>query len=702
MNEEEQYVVELFKKSFGNCEDELLALYGLGHQTEIILNMFPKHHIIGLLDGFQTHGNLYGSNIISLKDAEELGVCKIVVVARTNSAKIIARRIKDFCQEKNIEVFDLHGRDLLEQSGYREKNNPYFKLDIDHVKQLILSNEAISFDIFDTLLMRKVFEPMDVFTLLEREVKIENLAIWRIQAERELNCRGVPSLEDIYKHMASLHPELDIFDLQQRELRIEKRVLCVRRDIVSLLNFAVQSKKIVSLISDMYLSASQINCILDELGIKGYQNLFVSSMYGTTKLDKLFDIYKSEVPATSYLHIGDDIDGDIEAAKRHGINTLQILKARDMLDISSYCWLADLPKNLSERCILGLVLSKIFNNPFSLYGSDGRPILVKGNEIGYLMMGPLLTSFVCWLLYRAIEHVDCLLLAARDGYLIEKICNIASKYVSNKRLPAIQYFLTSRMAAIAASIVTEQDLYYAARIPFAGTLQELMKVRFFLLSKEIEEPLEGENVEDYVSRHKDKIFVRSAELRKMYRNYVNALGLDPKARLGFFDLVSSGTCHMCTEIILDKSILGFYLIFIEEEYSKKKQLQVESFIERGILYRLKSYLSTNYEPIEGAIVPNKGTFKSFDETGEPEYLDDHRSAEELRYVCEIQEGILEFCSDYYHLTQSIVPEIRGDFADLLYSLLRDKYTKVIDSTFSRFRFKDDFCNREFILEDMFE
>ena len=702
MNEEERYVVELFENSFGNCEDEVLALYGLGHQTEIILKMFPNHNIIGILDGFKTYGDLYGSNIISIKDAEKLGVRKIIVVARANSAKIIARRIRDFCKEKKIEVYDLYGRDLLKRSEYREKNNPYFDLNINYVKRLILQSDAISFDIFDTVIMRKVFEPVDVFSLLEKETKIANLAKWRIQAERELNRRGVPTLENIYSHMACLHPELDISYLQQRELEIEKKVLCARSDAVLLLKFAVQSGKHVSLISDMYLSKKQINSILDELGINGYQDLFVSSMYGTTKLQNLYDIYKSKVPATSYLHIGDDFDGDIEAAKRHGIKTVQLLNARDMLDISSYHWLAEYPQNLSERCMLGLLLSNIFNSPFSLCESDGRPSLLKGRELGYIMMGPLLTSFTCWLLSSAAGRVDCLLLAARDGYLIEKMCKIAGKYVLNNEVPSIRYFLTSRMAAIAASIVTEQDLYYAARIPFAGKMQELMKVRFFLSEEEIKEPLVGENIIEYVKRHKDVIFARSAELRKKYRTYVNALGLDNKTRLGFFDLVSSGTCQMCTETILNKSTLGFYLIFIEEEYSKKKQLQVHNFIERGNLYRLKSYLSTNYEPIEGAVVPDKGTFKMFDEKGDPKYLTDHRSVEELGYVHEVQKGVLEFCSDYYHLTRSVEPEVRSDFADMLYSLLRDKYTRVVDSTFSHFKFKDDFCNREFLLEDMFD
>lgn len=702
MNAEEEYVINIFRQSFTNCQSELLALYGLGHQTEVILNSFPDFNIAGILDGYRTTGELYGVKIRSLEEIEELGVRKIIVIARANSAKIIARRIGEFCRKNNIKVLDLHGKNLLKTTDYSGKNEPYFQLNIEYMRNLILSCEAISFDIFDTLFMRKVWQPSDVFSLLEKESGIKNFAQWRIQAEQELNRRCVPSLADIYQFMSSVHPELDISDLFQRELDLENRVLGVRYDVVELLNFALQAGKKVSLISDMYLTRKQIKMLLDKHDIKGYHYLFVSSAYGTNKMGNLFEIYKSEVPAKSYLHIGDDIDIDVEAAQRHGLKTCQLLKACDMLDISSYHWLAEYPQNLTERCILGLLIFKIFNSPFALYGSDGRPTLNEADELGYMMMGPILTSLVDWLLSNIKESVDCLLLAARDGYLIEKMCRIAKNCILDNKLPSIQYFLTSRTAAIAASIVNEQDLRYAANIPFSGTLQKLLQKRFFLSLDEIENPLEGEAVEEYVFRHKEVIFNRSAELRGNYRKYVKKLDIDCEKRLGFFDLVSSGTCQMCTESILERRVLGYYLIFVKEEYSRKKELQTNSFVEMGNLYELQSYLSTNYEPIEGAIVPNQGSLKAFTDIGSPVFLEDHRQLDELRYVHEVQKGILEFCLDYYQLIQSISADVSSDFADKLYSLLRDKYTIVVDGGFSQFKFRDDFCNREFILEDMFE
>lgn len=90
-----------------------IALYGLSTETERVLNDFKDYEIVGLLDGFEQDGEIYGKKIISLDNAISMGIERIIVVARPGSCKAIARRIGEKCIENRIEVCDIRGKDLL-------------------------------------------------------------------------------------------------------------------------------------------------------------------------------------------------------------------------------------------------------------------------------------------------------------------------------------------------------------------------------------------------------------------------------------------------------------------------------------------------------------------------------------------------------------------------------------------------------------
>lgn len=66
--------------AYKNCK---IALYGLGIETQKALaQLESEFEVIGLLDGYQTSGELYGKPVISLSHALDCGVKLILVVAR--------------------------------------------------------------------------------------------------------------------------------------------------------------------------------------------------------------------------------------------------------------------------------------------------------------------------------------------------------------------------------------------------------------------------------------------------------------------------------------------------------------------------------------------------------------------------------------------------------------------------------------------
>ena len=105
------------KNLFADYKYTKIALYGLGTETEKVLKEFAKdYEIVGLLDGFQENGELYGKSIISLDDAIKKEVKLIIVVARPSSCRAIAKRIGNICRKNAIMVLDIRGKNLLDET----------------------------------------------------------------------------------------------------------------------------------------------------------------------------------------------------------------------------------------------------------------------------------------------------------------------------------------------------------------------------------------------------------------------------------------------------------------------------------------------------------------------------------------------------------------------------------------------------------
>ncbi len=703
---EAEYIIEAFGNAFKSDSKKRMALYGLGQNTGTIVNAFKNYNILCLLDGYKKEGEMYGKPVMAIEQAIDAGIDFVVIVARTNSAKVILRRIEGICRQNNIPVFDVHGKNLIQKTDSILKDNPYFELNISEIKKAIDEADAVSFDIFDTLLTRQTMAPEDVFELVEASCSIPGFAKERIKAERDVNREGIATLSAIYERLSDsgfLSADL-CKKTQAAEIDFEKKLLIPRADVCNLLSYACENHKKVSLITDMYLGEDIIGEILRENGISGYGHIFISCECNATKSGGLYDIYKSEVKADSYLHIGDDPDGDIEFANINKIKTVRILRPCDMAEISALKDMLQWPCGLDERIMTGMIISRLFNSPFALYHSSSRPCIDSGYDFGYLLMGPLMTGFVHWLIEGTRGRFDRILFASRDGYLVRNLYLHAVKAMKISDASLDVYFYTSRMASVSAAIKDDEDLIYAASVPYKGSNEELVKHRFYLNDGDISPSEEGETAKDYCLRHKSAIMRRSAELRDNYLKYITSTGISDKERIAFFDVVSSGTCQMGTRIILNRNdINGFYLINIKESYRKKAELNIDAYIEAGLLLQLKSFLSEDYDPVEEITAPRQATLMRFDTSGKPVFGVDDRSEEVLSYIESVQSGITAFCDEFSEIIAEKGPaDISNTYADRMYSLIGRRFCDVRDCPLDAMEFKDDFTGREFELKNIFD
>lgn len=236
--------------------------------------------------------------------------------------------------------------------------------------QGIAMHDCVSFDLLDTLVMRRVPHTSDVFSIVEQRISPQYsfpFCEYRIRSEKELLAQEiVPTFEDIYRYMAQLTGigEQDILMLMQEELKAEREVLLPRRDMADILRTAHDSGKTVTVLADTYLSGIQVRDLLQELAIHDYTMILSAADVRANRVTGLYAHYRALCGEDKLLmHIGDNPVKDGELARENGINTLIIPRALDQYRRDNPG--ASIPQDLSSRRILGEKIARQYNSPFA-------------------------------------------------------------------------------------------------------------------------------------------------------------------------------------------------------------------------------------------------------------------------------------------------------------------------------------------------
>lgn len=699
-------IIHVFEKNYYHIKNKKIALYGKGPRTQIIVEGLPDYNIVGIMDRDIKEGVIYGKRVLSYDAVLEEKIDIIILVTREWSTPFVYNRIGKFCLYNHITLFDVEGNNLFMSMGEVKDEiqlDSYFDVSEMDLKSKIQEYDIISFDIFDTLIMRKTLLPTDVFVIVGHKAKkmgiyVPNFSEVRKKAEQEVLHQN-PSIYDIYARLHEItgieRTELErILDL---EIETEREVLLRRDKMVEILQYAISLGKRVCLISDMYLPKDILISILTGLDITGYEQIFVSCDYNASKCSGLFDIFKRQIRGKTYLHIGDNRVADLLCAEPFGIDGFYIKKSLDMLDISGYASIRSYLTNINERSMVGLFIAKVFNNPFALYHSEGRAKVNNIYDFGYLFVSEAITDFVIWLVENLRKRqYDRVLFAARDGYIIQKMYD---QYLNKKKIkdaPESYYFYISRMVVSNASIETEKDIQWFATQPYAFGPEERLINKFGFTVEEILSYNDTFPDEvHYELAQKELIYKRSKEVRENYYKYVKRLGIDKNQKCAFVDLVSSGTCQYFMERIKLLNFDAFYLCYYNIG-DKERDAMYHSERWNEILNKNNSYMSylqssniyQEYWLLETILTSEEASIRDFDEFGNPIFAQEHRSESEMSFVQEIHRAILDYFEDYSMLYIENI-SISGIVADTLYGFKNLKYTNECCEIFDDFTLFED-------------
>jgi glycosyltransferase involved in cell wall biosynthesis len=310
----------------------------------------------------------------------------------------------------------------------------------------LLDYDIVSFDIFDTLILRKVESPHDVFSLMAYEMDAPEFRGIRVLAEQTArnrkeeyyNTREIV-IEDIYNVLESQY-SIDK-KWMEREIELELE-LCVANPYMKMVYDTIrQNKRDIFIMSDMYLPRSTVEAILSRNGFGIYNHLFLSNQLGLRKGDGSMQLYVSEnyCDGKKLIHIGDNYEADVRKSRDRKMAAHHYLPVRDLATPFRENHLF----NLCGFFYRGLINNELHNG---LWEEN------KYYEHGFKVAGLMACGYSLFINKLVKEHnISKVLFCARDCDVIHKVYNNHYNMVEN------DYISVSRLALLA--ITSERFLH---------------------------------------------------------------------------------------------------------------------------------------------------------------------------------------------------------------------------------------------------
>ena len=404
--------------------------------------------------------------------------------------------------------------------------------------------KVYSFDIFDTLITRKVVEPVAVFLAVQEKIKYfdlpeffkTNFPILRKKAENycqerefKLNGKFDCTFDEIYNVIKRNYLlENDTIE-KIKQIEIEEEInnaFPIFENINKLKKLVSEGKKVI-LISDMYLSSEILRKILVNIDdVFKYIEIYVSSETGKRKTNgSLYRLIQEKYNILE--HTGDNDFSDVLQAKWNNIKPIKIipepLKEYERRLVKKY------PDNLYIQKSIGI--SRIIrqnskrNNIFDFALSYSSPILF---------------SYVDWVLSEAKRRgIKNLYFVARDGYIPQIIADIIIKE-KNYDIKTHYFYSSRRASRIADESNIEQFINQIFSELESIQTEDFIAKRFEITKEELlfyggldkEKLLKNQEFKKLIiNKHKEK--------KELFLKYIKQ-EIDFGEKFGFVDLNGSG------------------------------------------------------------------------------------------------------------------------------------------------------------------
>ena len=280
--------------------------------------------------------------------------------------------------------------------------------------------DVFTFDVFDTLILRKLGSAEDVFYMVQEKFNYPGFKKIRKEAEREARAERYSlysdyevTFEEIWTKVSE-KTGIRAEDGMAAEWEAEQSVCIANPYFFELINTLVEQKKTIAVCSDMYLGIERIKCLLKNCGFPQFAGYYVSSDFRKSKNDgQLYYLIKEHFGSQlTYLQIGDNEYSDIKQAKKCGFQTCYYHNVNS-------CGNKYRAKDMSP--VMSSIYSGIVNNTLH----NGRFEYSPEFEFGFIYGGLFVTGY-CQFIHNYAKNnkIEKLLFLSRDGDVLKKAYEI--------------------------------------------------------------------------------------------------------------------------------------------------------------------------------------------------------------------------------------------------------------------------------------
>lgn len=544
--------------------------------------------------------------------------------------------------------------------------------DKENIIPMLGTYETISFDIFDTLIARTIFNPDDVFTMMGDIIKSKyNVSVDFLQLRKEAEAAAFAkygALTTIDKIYVEISNDKLIGDFAQDIKKLEgdlETALCIpRQDMVDVYNQLKAMGKRIILVSDMYLNRVQIVGLLRKCGISGYDELLISCEVGLRKDDgSMWDMLMTKYNPNTFIHVGDNFRSDSQLPMERYIPNHIILNANTLLELSDFPYFKqEAGKSLANSIMIGQALSgALFNTPFA-FKEDCSLTFSNIYDFGYTVLGPLLTRFTEWIVDENKKNHQRLLLLAREGYMLEKLIKT---YCAGMEIqePDMVYFLTSRRACTVAALENEEDIRELASQKYRGTFSNFLSERFGVALHPNDEDIHldyddlPEEFFEKLLEYKDEILARAKQEKNAYMVYIRE-ALVGASDVAVVDVGFSGTIQYFLMKLTGRDIEGHYLALHSNKPVRIGGKADAIFEITDPTLIPQSKILTYQLFLENALAAPYGQLTHFTmEDGKPmpHFKDDDYLSDDVK---RLQRGILDYTAHYASVSKYLSDDVR--------------------------------------------
>jgi HAD superfamily hydrolase (TIGR01549 family) len=465
-----------------------------------------------------------------------------------------------------------------------------------HLVKKLLQYDVVSFDIFDTLILRPFLKPTDLFLTLSPHHNIPSFRKNRIEAERRARIKSFEdngtyeiTIFDIYKELErnnSIEVEYGV----SLEVEAEKSFCYANPYMKLIYEMLLQNNKTIIFTSNMYLPSNLMKELLSSCGYNNYDKLYVSCDYGVSKTDStLFKIIEKDFPKdTKFIHVGDNYNSDIKGSQKIGWDSYHYQGTHDIQRSSL--------RHLKQSTLLNSFYNAIIENYFNNGNLYQYPYNTPEYFYGFTYGGLLVLGYVNFIhKYAKDNKLDRLLFLSRDGHILKRTYDalyddIPSEYVLWSRHASIKNGLTLNVKDFLTTFLyrrhlSKPDLSLRQGLIDMGLPNFVNKLENYNINPNdpINKKENHQKLEELFFDHKHQLARISEEYSKASEKYFNPLLKDSR-NIGIVDIGWRGTGGInLKELIENKWNYNCNVhILLGGNYTQREGYDT-SFVNKGII-----------------------------------------------------------------------------------------------------------------------